>query len=467
MSDKVLSDMGLSDMENVVGSGKRSPTEKTVGKAAMYGSPWRKVLACITLVLFVSAAAFGQEEGEEGAPLGGNQNKDQDMAEQLLRLKRWPAAALLYEQLYKQDEQNMVFALNLARCYYETGKLKESSEIFKGVLENDPNNLVALIQTARALSSFAAREGDQNAKLRLLNDARQSLVRAARYGANCLHDINTYAELRDQFSSDVDLQLKLIKAPQSPRPLKRARDPFKNPLPKKHETKTVDESSHLPPEQRITPEQQKALIQRLRGLIREIDQLIDGKDFDGIARVWLEVEDILRKHQSVTVLELQAELQGLQQAADDKKQVVKSLLLRAFYAQGEGLVMDMQASVDDGDYLRTFNLFSQLNQHARRMIETEVDFTKAANDLLARGQEYNSRAKILEEIANFDFTISGIVSGAGVAKAIVNNRVLTEDDVVYGPDGVPNPSLRVVTIKRRRVRFRYLDTEFERPLSER
>ena len=126
----------------------------------------------------------------------------------------------------------------------------------------------------------------------------------------------------------------------------------------------------------------------------------------------------------------------------------------------------MQAAVNEGDYMATFERWNELKRHAQRMIQTEPDFTKAANDLVARGTEYNKRAEVLRTIDGFSFSISGIVAGAGIAKAIVNSRVLTENDVVYGTDGMPIPDLSVVTIKRRRIRFRYQDMEFERPLSE-
>jgi hypothetical protein len=59
-----------------------------------------------------------------------------------------------------------------------------------------------------------------------------------------------------------------------------------------------------------------------------------------------------------------------------------------------------------------------------------------------------------------------VVKGSGVSQAIINNRVTGEQDGVYDQTGSPIPNLKVVTIGKSSVRFRFHDHEFERKVKE-
>src|SRR5690606_18104451 len=111
--------------------------------------------------------------------------------------------------------------------------------------------------------------------------------------------------------------------------------------------------------------------------------------------------------------------------------LVKGLILRAFHAQGDRILRDMEGALRGDDYPQVYDHWRVLNQHAKRMLDFERDFAKPANELLERGQALVARADLLEKISRFQFDISGIVAGGGVAKAIINDRVLSENDVVF------------------------------------
>lgn len=396
-----------------------------------------------------------------------NVSTAEDKAERFLRQGRYAEAIQEYQQLLEVDPGSLGYRLNLAVCFYGTGKYEDAKKIYKDVLDTDPTNIVALIQSARVEARLVQRMApNAPERARLLSEIKQYLLDAARLGGMCLRAIRTYEELRALFDRDIELKLNVLQAPQTPRPVRPQRDPFHNPSPLMNEQ--LAQVTQQPGREGtvLSPIEQRKLVQRLRTLIAKIDELHEQKAYEEIAELWLEVEEILRQAEGLTMLELQRQLKELEQKVNEKRFFIKRLLLRAFYAQGERILTDMEVALNESDYLRVFELWQALEQHADRMTSTEKDFRRSAEDLLRRGGELQERAKLLEEIDKFTFRITGVVAGAGVAKAIINGRVLTENDQVYGEDKLPIEGLTVVKIKRRRVRFRYKDTDFERPLEQ-
>lgn len=389
-----------------------------------------------------------------------------DRAERLFGQARYADAIEVYADLAARDPDNLHYRTRWGLCLYETGKLEDAQRTYELVLRSDPNNVVALIQMARIkarLSTDRARPKEEQERLR--REARQELEAAASHGANSLRAIRDYTELKQHFEADIDLQLNLIYAPQRPRALRQRRDPFQNPLPK--QTSEAVTTGPRGPDlggETLSPQKQRELVGRIRDLLEKLKPLMAANDYEEIAKVWLEIEKLLRYAPEVTNDAIAAELKALEREAAGIAFNVKRLMLRAFYAQGEEIVTKMEEGVNDSDYLGVFELWQALNRHARRMIETDPTFQQTAESLLASGQPLYEHAKVLEEIDRFTFRISGIVAGAGVAAAIINDRIVRENGEVYGIDRLPIEGLQVVKIRRKRVRFRYKDTDFERSL---
>jgi urease gamma subunit len=385
-----------------------------------------------------------------------------DEATRLLKLKRYAEAAPKFDMLRKKYDP-LEYQVSYALCLYETGKNEEAREIYEKVLQLDPDNILALLSIARINTKFAQAEADRAKKDELVDRAREALKRAARNGANCLRAIRTYPEF-ERFRTEVTLEIALIKEPQH-LIAGIGKDPFHNPLPRVGEPSAarqpgLDDKGG----ERWSVEKQREQVKRCRDLIAQIDGLLKKNDFEGIARVWLQIEDIIRDEKKIQSLDVIAELNALKNVVEGKKAIVKSLLLKAYFAQGERLVAQMETDFEQQAYNKVFEGWESLNAHTKRMVQTDAGFATAADDLKKRGQEWYDKAKILEEIGKIKFDITGIVAGASVAKAIVNNRVLSENDLVYDQRGNPIADLRVAAIKKRRVRFLYKGLEFERPL---
>lgn len=396
-----------------------------------------------------------------------------DRADRLLQRARYKDAAPLFRQLAKNEPDNMVYQLSLARCLFEIGKkggqareLKRSMEVYAQVLEEEPNNVVARLQMARVKALLSGRPGIAQAeRLQLLADSRHDLVSAARHGARALRAIFTLPELSRHFRDDIDLQLNLIHAPQRRGRPRAVRDPFRSPLVRVGsggEGRGLDLRGGE--KKRLTRAEQRKLVRRLRGMLARIDPLLKERDFPGIQRIWQEISQLLKEDEAITELELQRELERLRRLAGEKTGVVRQFMLRAYYLKGERIIADMEIALNESKHARVIELWQDLNRHGQQMSDTHSSFKRTAATLLAKGRKFYNDAKVLAEIKMFPLKISGVVVGTGVAEAIVNDRWVVENGNVYGADRLPIPGVRVVKIKRRRVRFSYKDIEFERAL---
>ncbi len=403
--------------------------------------------------------AFAVEAAEEDRAL-------MDRANRSLKLRRWEQAAQDFEKL-KNKYGTTEYELNYALCLYELGRLDQARAIYEKVLNDDPDNIEALISIARIRARSAAAERDPANQGKLLDAARDALKRAAANGANALRAIKSYPELDRAFETDVTLKIDLIRAPQ--RLLAAVpRDPFRNLLPKipGPGARPGETLVEVPGATRLTLQQQREIVDRLRARLGDLKRLVAEKppNYEAIARTWLEIEELAAQQEKVKSTDLEHELKLLIQMKDADKVLVQQLLLKALYTQGERILEQMEAAFHQEQYTKVAEGWELLQNHARRMKATDPQFGKAAADLESRGQSLFAKSQILAETEKIQFQITGIVVGASVAQAIINNRILTEEDVVYDVRGNPIADLRVATIKKKRVRFRYKGLEFERPL---
>jgi tetratricopeptide (TPR) repeat protein len=370
--------------------------------------------------------------------------------------------ALLAEKVPALPE----FKFRLAECYFQMNRIGDARGIYQNILDKEGDNVVALIAMARIEAKAAAAEADQKKRTDQLDKARASLLTAAELGANTLKAVQAHPELK-RFTDDVSLLIDLAKAWQKFESVSAVRDPFVNPMPRKDAGTQVDSGtpSDLEPSTRWDLERQRIMVERLKGLVVELREAISLEDFQRVAELWSEIEDILRYEKSITDSESAVVIRRLKEEVKANESVVQSLLLSAYYATGERLLGEMREALDAQQFTELFELWERLNEHADRMKKTENEiFIEKAQDLLARGQALERDGRILEEIGRFTIAISATVVGGGVAKAIVNNRVLAEGDWVYDFRGNPITSLKVLVIERRRVRFSYKGLEFVREL---
>jgi hypothetical protein len=386
----------------------------------------------------------------------------QDRAERSLKNRDWGRAVKDFEKLVQLRPEVLEFRLNFALSLYELGKDNEARDIYEKVLSGEPDNIQALNAVARLFCKQAGRERDAAKKTELEEQAREQLKRAARNGLNALRAIKIYPEF-GIFKTDVQLQLDLIREPQQFRfeAPPGGKDPFYNPLPtvtspggKAGEREGVERSG-------LTAAEQKQLVERLENLFNELEPLVAKNDFQGLGKKWGEIDEIRRSEAKITSIDLLPKFKELMKRHREKLPVVKSLLLQAYFSDGEQIVDQMRSAYDAPDLARVFELWARLEAHAKKMKETDQQFAQPADDLIAQGKPILEKAQKLKEIEQIKLAVTAVVTGGGISQAIVNNRIVSEGDQVFDAQGTPIAELRVVQIKRRKVKFVYKGLEFE------
>ena len=436
-------------------------------------------MAVAGLAVATSTAAFAQTPGQPGGspaaagqpietlrpPADMGENRvDQDKAFRAMKAGNWAEATKLFAKLSAAQPDVTEYRLNYAECLYNTpGKLNEARDIYERILAIDGDNILALKSIARIFVKSAQMEKDAGKKTEALEQARDALRRAARNGLNSLRALRNTPEFATDFKDDVQLKLDTIKEPQafrldSPGP----RDPFFNPLPTKLDTAGGGTAEPINvPGGGLTPAEQDNLVKRLEVLFQDIDPLVAKNDFEGLGKKWAEIDEILRQEKKITSIDLAPKFKDLMKRHREKLPVIKSLLLRSYYTDGERMIEQMKAVYDQQDYKRVFELGERLQAHAKKMVSTDEQFTQPAQDLLAQAKPVLDNAQKLQEIEQIKLNISAIITGGGVSQGIVNNRIISEGDVVYDQTGNPIADLRVLQIKKRRIRFQYKGLEFE------
>lgn len=84
--------------------------------------------------------------------------------------------------------------------------------------------------------------------------------------------------------------------------------------------------------------------------------------------------------------------------------VVKSLMLRAYYMEGEKILDQMQADSAEHAHDRVLEGWQKLLEHVARMVSSDPSFARAADDLKHRGEELAKQARQLGKIGNVDLT---------------------------------------------------------------
>jgi tetratricopeptide (TPR) repeat protein len=385
-----------------------------------------------------------------------------DQAYRALRNKDYQKAGKLFERLAAAQPEILDYRLNYALCLYETGRLNDARDIYDRILSSEPDNVEALVQSARILSKTAGSpEVAKNAtrKAEVLDTARDMLKKAAREGLASLRALKLYPEFAD-FNNDVILKLELIRAPQTGPIENVPRDPFHNPLPTKLEQTPIT-ASEGGDRSGLTGQEQEQLVKKLEALFAEIDPLVERNDFEGLGRKWGEIDEILAQEKQITSIDLSPKFKELMKKHREKMPVIRSFLLRYYYTEGERMVDAMKQATDQQDHQRAIELWQRLEGHAKKMVQTDDKFAQPAADLLEKGRPLYEVALKLKEIEQIKLNVNAIVMGGGVAQAIVNNRILAEGDPVFDSQGNPIPELRVEQIKRRRVRFNYKGLAFE------
>jgi len=392
-----------------------------------------------------------------------NENKIlQDRANRALKARDWKKAAKDFESLVKLRPEVLEFRLNYALCLYEDGKDTEARDIYEKVLSSEQENIQALLAIARLFAKQGQRERDPAKRGELEEQAREQLKRAAKNGLNALRAIKVYPEFTN-FKTDVQLQLDLIREPQQFRfeAPTAGHDPFFNPLPTLQNPGGPGGRDRELKEGGLTAAEQDVLVKRLEMLFNELEPLVAKNDFAGLGKKWGEIDEIRKSEGKITSIDLLPKFKELMKRHREKLPVVKSLLLQAYFSDGEQLVDQMRGAYDQQDYQKVFETWARLESHAKKMKDTDQQFAQPADDLLTQGRPYLEKAQKLKEIEQIKLSVSAILTGGGVSQAIVNNRICSEGDIVYDATGTPITELRVVQIRKRKVKFNYKGLEFE------
>ncbi len=82
---------------------------------------------------------------------GATINRAMFYGDLLLRKQRWQAAADVFQQVIKQQDDNAKAWLGLAHCLLGSGDVSRAAQCYSGVLERDPDNLDASLRLANCL----------------------------------------------------------------------------------------------------------------------------------------------------------------------------------------------------------------------------------------------------------------------------------------------------------------------------
>jgi len=391
----------------------------------------------------------------------GQNRVTHDRAYRAIGHRDYATAVKDFEKLANEQPEVLEYRLNFALCLYELRRFDDAQAKYEAILSSEPDNVIALLAVARIHAARAQGMGPKDpARQELLDQAKDSLRHAARYGLNALRAVKVYPEFA-AFKTDVLLALDLIREPQTLRldsPL--GRDPFYNPLPTKLEP-TAGPGPIVEERGALSAAEQEALVKRLEALFAEIDPIVERGDYDALSRKWAEIAEIMAQQNKVTALGLVPKFNELVKRHHEKRQVIKSLLLKAFFAEGEKIVESMRVADGEHDFRTVFELWDRLQAHAKKMRETDEKFVQTATDLLTDARPLVERAEILRQIDQIKLEVTGIVTVGGLAHGIVNNRIVSEGDVVFDPSGNPITELRVIQIKKGRIRFEFRGLEFE------
>jgi TolA-binding protein len=416
-------------------------------------------VGCLLWLAAASGVALGQAAPAKGAEPEAKIPDDpkviRDMAPTALAEKNYKLAVALYSKLVERYPKNLDYRYSYGLSLMGADNKNDAEKVFNEVLNMDPDNLNAFFQLARL---NALRGGKKN-----MQKARDYLKQAARQGYAAISAIYNFRELKP-FEAEVKFMLELLEVAKFDyQPM--GQDPFHNPLPRKQEKGKKPPVVKASYRDRIwTEELQKQYLQDVDILMKEMEEALTVNDRARVNDLFPKIQELLGHGKKVTVRLLQQRLERLKDKLKEKETIIKAIQLKAFFKEGETILAKMENKLKEADFEAVFSGNKRLEQHAKDMIETDKEFTDAANSLKTKGSKLVAQARKLKRAHDVarGLSITGILGGKGIApKAIINDNIYNVGEYLLDAEGNLLKELKVVGIEKNAVRLKYIDVEFD------
>lgn len=416
-------------------------------------------LRAAALALILTAAASGAAPGDTSLPA------DPEQAELVLRTRiedagragRWSELADAFVELRRRGlatgDHRLLVRYAQAQLFLRDHQAAEAALV--EVLRDRPDHVVALPLMARV----RAGKGE-------LKDAGDLLVLAARSGRLVLADLSaepTDGKLRPLLR-DPEFILRVMTARQGevadPGP-RRRHDPFAPPLRAGDDPAPGGEATN-------DDEERAALRADLARLLDRVLALALAHDVAGVERAFGDLRALLARCEGRLAHE---ELDAARARFGDAQELYHALRLQVIMHEGNQHLRAARAAMDDGRWAAALEAVSGLEATAKRLREGDrAGWARNAEAFELRAREIAHRARLERDIAALRLTVTGIVlppPGEAPRKAIVNDRIYVEGELIVDADGDPIEGLRLVAVSTSAVRFRFREREFVRPLKSR
>jgi hypothetical protein len=390
----------------------------------------------------------------------------------------WERAERSYKELvdnwplYRKEPSYVYkYALTLYNLKSQTKK-EEAKQQLQGLLEQDPDNILALFLLAQI-------EAEQYtpSKPQPLEDAKEHLLQAARNGFYTLRELRAsklaqFKELQD----DPRFILRVLQSPTTSQEftsvnMKNARNPFV--VPRVGPLGRPDEKMVA------NPREIANLEARIDDLFNQIEKLIRDKEIDKLAPLFQDLNNIMSEYKKIGLEKVSASLKKWEKKLDEWKEVRLAIQLQIYITRGNESLRAMLKAKQNEKFEEVFEQFNEVKLLRDQMIhEDREEFKRNAEAIFIRAKGLNDEALKLKKIKEFNLLVTGIVvdprpesknraiiiyddPGAGGER---RGRIYEENDDIRDKEDKKVPGLKVVKISEGSIRFKFEDTEFIREL---
>jgi hypothetical protein len=344
-------------------------------------------------------------------------------------------------------------------------KLSRALDALEKLLQNDPENVSALFLLAQIKTSTGRPED--------LEEAKEYLRSAARLGHPVLIEFQnpSYAKQFSKLLNQPQFMLRLMKAVQDFDIGDRVFNIFRSP------TEELDEAAPDPNEEIKNNEPEpdrKKLEDAIDKLFVDIEDLLERDKEDKLLQKFIQISELRSRYRALGSRVVRQKLEEWNKKEREYTDVRMMLRLTAFIDRGNTFLREMNKQLQREQFGAVVQLFQQLSALVDRMrAERNEDYVRNAEALFYKGQKIHNQAIKLSRIRQLRLSITGIIideltpTGADRVsgnRAIVNDRIYKEGDLITNNQGAAIKELVLIEILEGVVRFRYMDTSFTRQL---
>ncbi|HZU98963.1 MAG TPA: hypothetical protein VFF73_19805 [Planctomycetota bacterium] len=383
------------------------------------------------------------------------------------------AAAAFAELIKTYPLPNYTYAKDPAYVYkysvalYNTKRKDEAQSQLQQLLQDDPENILAMYLMAQIKAEQATKDKPQP-----LADSKDFLLQAAKNGFYTIRELRgSKNPAFKQLQEDPKFILAAMRASQDFQAVnqKGARNPFQYP----HGDKTDD-----PNKERITGQELLKMEAKIKDIFDKIEALMQNKEIDKLAPLFDELTKLMVDYKKNAPERVEQNLKRWEKRLDEWKEIRLSIQLNVDITKGNNYLRAMVKAKQAEKYDQVQELFGEVKGLCESMRkEDREEFTRNADAIYLRAKGLSDEAAKMKKIKEFNLIVTGIVVDprpGSTNKAIIvfddpNNdtkkgQIYTEGDSLKDREGKPVPGLKLVKIQEGTIQFQYEDQKFNRPL---